>query len=62
MEVVTQVEVDKQFLPLAYLNDWMKALLISQALAVTYFIIDLGRYLIVGKPFAKVYRYSYLHC
>lgn len=51
MEVVTQVEVDKQFLPLAYLNDWMKALLISQALAVTYFIIDLGRYLIVGKPF-----------
>lgn len=28
MEVVTQVEVDKQFLPLAYLNDWMKALLI----------------------------------
>ena len=53
MEVVTQVEVDKQFLPLAYLNDWMKALLISQALAVTYFIIDLGRYLIVGKPFAQ---------
>lgn len=32
MEVVTQVGVDKQFLPLAYLNDWMKALLISQAL------------------------------
>ena len=53
MEVVTQVEVDKQFLPLAYLNDWMKALLISQALAATYFIIDLGRYLIVGKPFAQ---------
>ena len=53
MEVVTQVEVDKQFLPLAYLNDWMKALLISQALAVTYFIIDLGRYLIVGKPFEQ---------
>ena len=51
MEVVNQVEIDKQFLPLAYLNDWMKALLISQALAATYFIIDLGRYLIVGKPF-----------
>lgn len=51
MEVVNQVEVDKQFLPLVYLNDWMKAFLISQALAATYFIIDLGRYLIVGKPF-----------
>lgn len=51
MEVVNQVEVDKQFLPLVYLNDWMKALLISQALAATFFIIDLGRYLIVGKPF-----------
>lgn len=51
MEVVNQVEVDKQFLPLVYLNDWMKALLISQAFAATYFIIDLGRYLIVGKPF-----------
>ena len=32
MEVVNQVEVDKQFLPLVYLNDWMKVLLISQAL------------------------------
>ena len=51
MEVVNQVEVDKQFLPLVYLNDWMKALLISQALAATFFIIDLGRYLIVGKAF-----------
>ena len=51
MEVVNQVEVDKQFLPLAYLNDWMKAFLIFQAFAATYFIIDLGRYLIVGKPF-----------
>ncbi len=51
MEVANEVEVDKQFLPLAYLNDWMKALLISQAFAATYFIIDLGRYLIVGKPF-----------
>lgn len=51
MEVVNQVEVDKQFLPLVYFNDWMKALLISQALAATFFIIDLGRYLIVGKPF-----------
>lgn len=51
MEVANEVEVDKQFLPVAYLNDWMKALLISQALAVTYFIIDLVRYLIVGKPF-----------
>ena len=45
MEVVNQVEIDKQFLPLVYLNDWMKAF------AATYFIIDLGRYLIVGKPF-----------
>ncbi len=51
MEVVNQVEVDKQFLPLVYLNDWMKALLISQALAATYFIIDVTRYFIVGKPF-----------
>lgn len=51
MEVVNQVEVDKQFLPLVYLNDWMKAFLISQAIAATFFIIDLGRYLIVGKPF-----------
>ena len=42
MEVANEVEVDKQFLPLAYLNDWMKAFLISQALAVTYFIIDFG--------------------
>ena len=53
MEVANEVEVDKQFLPLAYLNDWMKALLISQAFAATYFIIDLGRYLIVGKPFEQ---------
>ena len=51
MEVVNQVEVDKQFLPLVYLNDWMKAFLISQALAATYFIIDVTRYFIVGKPF-----------
>ncbi len=51
MEVVNQVEVDKQFLPLVYLNDWMKVLLISQAFAATYFIIDLARYFIVGKPF-----------
>lgn len=51
MEVVNQIEVDKQFLPLVYLNDWMKAFLISQALAATFFIIDLGRYLIVGKSF-----------
>ena len=51
MEVVTQVEVDKQFLPLAYLNDWMKAFLIFQAFAATYFIIDVARYFIVGNPF-----------
>ncbi|WP_455460855.1 DEAD/DEAH box helicase family protein [Streptococcus salivarius] len=51
MEVVNQVEVDKQFLPLVYLNDWMKVLLISQAFAATYFIIDVTRYFIVGKPF-----------
>ncbi|MFR2572925.1 MAG: hypothetical protein ACLS9T_09070 [Streptococcus salivarius] len=54
MEVVNQVEVDKQFLPLVYLNDWMKAFLISQPLlAATYFIIDVARYLIVGKPFDR---------
>lgn len=51
MEVVNQVEIDKQFLPLAYLNDWMKAFLIFQALAATYFIIDVTKYFIVGKPF-----------
>lgn len=51
MEVANEVEVDKQFLPLAYLNDWMKAFLISQAFAATYFIIDVARYFIVGKPF-----------
>ena len=51
MEVVNEVEVDKQFLPLAYLNDWMKAFLIFQAFAATYFIIDVARYFIVGKPF-----------
>ena len=51
MEVANEVEVDKQFLPLVYLNDWMKAFLISQALAATYFIIDVTRYFIVGKPF-----------
>ena len=53
MEVANQVEVDKQFLPLAYLNDWMKAFLIFQAFAATYFIIDVGRYLTVGKPFEQ---------
>ena len=51
MEVANEVEVDKQFLPLAYLNDWMKAFLIFQAFAATYFIIDVTRYFIVGKPF-----------
>ena len=51
MEVVNEVEVDKQFLPLVYLNDWMKAFLIFQAFAATYFIIDVARYFIVGKPF-----------
>ena len=51
MEVVNQVEIDKQFLPLAYLNDWMKAFLIFQAFAATYFIIDVTKYFIVGKPF-----------
>ena len=51
MEVANEVEVDKQFLPLAYLNDWMKAFLIFQAFAATYFIIDVARHFIVGKPF-----------
>ena len=51
MEVANEVEVYKQFLPLAYLNDWMKAFLIFQAFAATYFIIDVARYFIVGKPF-----------
>ena len=32
MEVANEVEVDKQFLPLAYLNDWMKAFLIFKPL------------------------------
>ena len=32
MEVVNQVEIDKQFLPLAYLNDWMKPFLFSKPL------------------------------
>lgn len=41
MEVANEVEVDKQFLPVAYLNDWMKAFLIFQAFAATFFIIDL---------------------
>ena len=32
MEVANEVEVDKQFLPLAYLNDWMKAYLFPKPL------------------------------
>ena len=46
MEVTNEVDVDKHFLPMAYLNDWKKALLLFQAFAVSYAIFDFGKYLI----------------
>lgn len=49
MEVVNQVEIDKQFLPLAYLNDWKKALLLFQALVVSFNIYDASKYVIGGS-------------
>ena len=47
MEVAN--EVDKQFLPLAYLNDWKKALLLFQALVVSFNIYDASKYVIGGS-------------
>lgn len=49
MEVANEVEVDKQFLPLAYLNDWKKALLLFQALVVSFNIYDASKYVIGGS-------------
>ena len=48
MEVTNEVDVDKHFLPMAYLNDWKKAILLFQAFVVTYAIFDFGKYLIGG--------------
>ena len=49
MEVANEVDVDKHFLPMAYLNDWKKALLLFQAFIVSYTIFDFGKYLIGGS-------------
>lgn len=49
MEVANEVEVDKQFLPMAYLNDWKKALLLFQALVVSFNIYDASKYVIGGS-------------
>ena len=49
MEVTNEVSVDKHFLPMAYLNDWKKALLLFQAFIVSYTIFDFGKYLIGGS-------------
>lgn len=49
MEVANEVEVDKQFLPVAYLNDWKKALLLFQALVVSFNIYDASKYVIGGS-------------
>lgn len=48
MEVTNEVDIDKQFLPMAYLNDWKKAILLFQAFVVTDAIFDFGKYLIGG--------------
>lgn len=48
IEVTNEVDVDKHFLPMAYLNDWKKAILLFQAFVVTYAIFDFGKYLIGG--------------
>ena len=48
MEVTNEVDIDKHFLPMAYLNDWKKAILLFQAFVVTYAIFDFGKYLIGG--------------
>ena len=49
MEVANEVDVDKHFLPMAYLNDWKKALLLFQALVVSYTLFNAGKYLIGGS-------------
>lgn len=48
IEVTNEVDVDKHFLPMAYLNDWKKAILLIQAFVVTYYIFDASKYLISG--------------
>lgn len=48
MEVTNEIDIDKHFLPMAYLNDWKKAILLFQAFVVTYAIFDFGKYLIGG--------------
>lgn len=48
IEVTNEVDVDKHFLPMAYLNDWKKAILLFQAFVVTYYIFDAIKYLISG--------------
>ena len=48
IEVTNEVDVDKHFLPMAYLNDWKKAILLFQAFIVTYYIFDASKYLIGG--------------
>lgn len=48
IEVTNEVDVDKHFLPMAYLNDWKKAILLFQAFVVTYAIFDFGKYVISG--------------
>lgn len=48
IEVTNEVDVDKHFLPMAYLNDWKKAILLFQAFIVTYYIFDAIKYLISG--------------
>ena len=53
MEVANEVEVDKQFLPLAYLNDWKKALLLFQALVVRF-----GEDMPSTKAPINVWKYS----
>ena len=48
IEVTNEVDIDKHFLPMAYLNDWKKAILLFQAFVVTYYIFDASKYLISG--------------
>lgn len=48
IEVTNEVDVDKHFLTMAYLNDWKKAILLFQAFVVTYYIFDASKYLISG--------------
>ena len=48
IEVTNEVDVDKHFIPMAYLNDWKKVLLLFQAFVVTYTIFDAGKYLLGG--------------